>query len=91
MTDSTYTYPCPRCQVGHCQRSTAPYLRVHGNRLVNVPDMPIWTCDICGFFEYEREALARLESLMTRPNAAPRVRRTKTKVQTNRTSRRIKP
>ncbi len=87
MIDSNYTYPCPRCQVGHCQRSTTPYLRVHGDALVSVPDMPIWTCDICGHFEYERDALARLETLMTAPNP----RRTKTKVQTNRVSRRMKP
>jgi hypothetical protein len=87
MTDSNYAYPCPHCQVGHCQRSTTPYLGVHGNTLVSVPDMPIWMCDICGHFEYEREALLRLETLMTTPTP----RRTKNKVQTNRTSRRVKP
>jgi|FLYN01.1.fsa_nt_gi hypothetical protein len=88
MTDAIYTYPCPRCQVGHCQRSMKPYLRVYGDLLVNVPDMPIWTCDICGFYEYERDALARLENLMS-SKAAPRTRHNKN--QTNRTSRRVKP
>jgi len=89
MTDNNYTYPCPRCQVGHCQRTTTPYLKVHGDMLVTVPDMPLWTCDICGYYEYERDVVARLETLMTSPAHHPR--QTKTKVQTNRTSRRVKP
>jgi hypothetical protein len=66
-----------------------PYLKVHGDMLVTVPDMPVWSCDICGFYEYEREALARLDNLMSRPSAAPRARGAKTPP--NRPSRRVKP
>jgi hypothetical protein len=89
MTDTDYTYPCPHCQVGHCQRSIMPFLKVHGDLLVNVPDMPVWSCDICGFYEYEREALARLDNLMSSGNAAPRARGTKSPA--NRANRRVKP
>jgi len=89
MTDIHQTYPCPRCQMGHCQRSVMPYLSVHGSMLVNVPDMPVWTCDICGFYEYERDALARLDSLMNSGKGTSR--RSRTKTQTNRISRRVKP
>jgi hypothetical protein len=89
MTDSNQTYPCPRCQVGHCQRSVMPYLSLHGDMLVNVPDMPIWTCDICGFYEYERDALARLDSLMNSGKGTSRGPRNKTP--NNRISRRVKP
>jgi YgiT-type zinc finger domain-containing protein len=66
-----------------------PYLKVQGEMLVHVPDMPVWVCDICGFYEYEREALTRLDNLMSGGKAAPRARGPKSP--SNRTSRRVKP
>jgi hypothetical protein len=88
MTDDNYTYPCPRCQVGHCQRSVMPYLKMYGDTLVNVPEMPVWSCDICGFYEFEREVLTRVDHLIS-GGSAPRVRGTKSPA--NRTPRRVKP
>ena len=93
MSDNQCSYPCPRCQVGQCQCSLAPYLTVHDGMLVSVPDTPVWTCDICGYYEFEREAVSRLEKLMQQESPRP-VRRRKPKVQPTpegRGSGRVKP
>ena len=85
-----FDYPCPRCQVGSCQRSLAPYLSVHDDMLISVPDMPIWTCDICGYHEFEREAVSRLETLMKQGASEVRRKSAKVKSPESRTTRRVK-
>lgn len=61
---SDESFPCPYCQVGYCQPGKGTYLRIVGNMLVSVPDMPAWTCDVCNYQEFDRESVLRLEMLL---------------------------
>ena len=86
-----FDYPCPRCQVGFCQHSLAPFLSVHDNVLISVPDMPIWTCDFCGYHEFEREALSRLDAQLKQGASEARRKPAKVTSAESRTTRRPKP
>lgn len=35
-----------------------------GRTLVSAPDMPAWTCDVCNYQEFDRDAVVRLEMLL---------------------------
>ena len=79
MADLT-GYPCPRCQIGYYQEGKKTYLRMHGGMLVSVPDMTVWTCDICQHEEFDRDAILQLEALLGSPENAPDAQRTNPKV-----------
>lgn len=73
MDDKTLTQldpviPCTDCQAGHMHREYVAYYTWLGDELITVPDFPAWVCDICGRYEYDENALARL-SLLLSPNA----------------------
>lgn len=57
-------FECPRCQIGLCQPGKATYTRIARGQLISVPDMPIYTCDVCGYYEYDGEAVYDLEAMM---------------------------
>ena len=86
-----FDYPCPRCQVGSCQRSRAPYLRIHDDMLISVPDMPIWTCDFCGYHEFEQEGISWLDTQLRQGASDVRRKPAKIKPVESRTTRRPKP
>ncbi len=65
-------YPCPQCQIGVLQPQRMAYVRVINGLFVSVPDMPTYTCDVCGYQEFGTEALLVLESLVGRPDADSR-------------------
>jgi YgiT-type zinc finger domain-containing protein len=74
------SYPCPYCEIGQCQPSRATYTTIYKGALLTVPDMPVAMCDICGYQEFDRTAIMRLESLLgqgdtpaenSRPGARP--------------------
>jgi len=67
MPDETI-YPCPNCQIGHCHTGRATYVHVYGDMLVSVPHMLAWVCDICGYQEFDRATLLRLETMMGQVN-----------------------
>lgn len=71
MTDPS-AYPCPYCQIGFCQPSRDTYTRIYRGMLVSIPDMLVWICDICQYQEFDREALARLETLMGEDPGRPK-------------------
>ncbi len=91
MSDS-FPYACPYCQIGYCQPGKATYTQILHGQLVAVNDMPVWTCDICGYQEFEREAVLALEALLGVSETSAESVRTKVPdpVET-RTARRIKP
>jgi len=72
MTDKI-PYVCSYCHIGHYQPSQATYMRMIGNMPVSVPDVLLWTCDVCGFQEFDREAVMRIEALIgeSEPTRAP--------------------
>lgn len=63
MSDQT-AYVCSRCQIGHLRPGLYPFTRVYNGMLVSIPDMPSFTCDVCGFVEYDASSLAGLETLV---------------------------
>jgi YgiT-type zinc finger domain-containing protein len=56
---------CPQCQIGHLQPGRQTYVRVHGDMVISVPDMPALTCDVCGYHEFEQHALIEVEALVS--------------------------
>jgi YgiT-type zinc finger domain-containing protein len=58
------TYECPRCQIGHCHPGKTTFTRLHHGRLISVPDMTVYTCDVCGFQEFDPEAMTILQRLL---------------------------
>ena len=95
MNDET-AYPCPSCQIGYCQPGTGTYLRMVGDLLVSAPDTPLWKCDICGYEEFDREAIMHLEALLGQYESVPDSQRMNPKLQSldasdSTTPRRVKP
>ncbi|NSW53324.1 MAG: YgiT-type zinc finger protein [Anaerolineae bacterium] len=62
--DSTASATCRECQVGHLKRKYLTYLTWMGPELVTVPDFPAWVCDVCGYREYDLNALKRLNVIL---------------------------
>jgi predicted nucleic-acid-binding Zn-ribbon protein len=59
-----FAYDCPRCQIGHCHAGTTTYTRVVHGRVVSIPNIAVATCDVCGYQEFDRQALADLQKLL---------------------------
>lgn len=70
-----FAYSCPYCQIGYCQPGQATYVRMHNGMLVSMPDMPVWTCDICGYQEFDQEAVSNLDTLLGVNDSAPDTQR----------------
>lgn len=71
---SKSTLPCPRCQIGMLQPGHATYVRTVQGMLISVPDMLVWTCDLCRYQEFDEEMLSRVEAALH--EAAPSARTT---------------
>jgi hypothetical protein len=57
------TFMCPRCQIGRCQPGQITYVRMYNGRLLSAPNVQVYTCDVCGYEEFEPEAMQQLQSL----------------------------
>jgi len=58
------SFMCPRCQIGRCQPGQTTYVRLLEGQLLRVPKMLAYTCDVCGYHEYDPESMMRLEALV---------------------------
>lgn len=74
-------YPCPQCQIGHLQAGKATYANIYHATLISVADMPVWTCDVCHYQEFDHEALTQLEALIGQSSAVAAPSRGAVKVQ----------
>ena len=61
MTEKEY---CDVCRLGVITQGKMAYTTWVDGMLVIVPDVPVWTCDVCGDYEYDALVLARLEALL---------------------------
>lgn len=89
-------YSCPNCQIGLCQPGKITYVRLYEGLLVSVPDMLVWTCDICQYQEFDPDIIAHLEALLGSQESAAETQRSTPKMPTidapeATTARRIKP
>jgi YgiT-type zinc finger domain-containing protein len=70
MSDQS-SFMCPRCQIGRCQPGQITYVRMYNGMLLTVPNMQVYTCDVCGYEEFEPEAIERLDSLAPETDFSP--------------------
>ncbi len=59
------TFSCPKCHAGMLHLTELTYFARLGDELLVVPKFPAWTCDICGYVEYDEQALAWLYTLLS--------------------------
>lgn len=64
MNHEDQAFECPRCQIGLCQPSKSTYTRMYKGQLISVPDMTIYTCDVCGYYELDGDKVYDLETMM---------------------------
>lgn len=62
MSDFFYLH-CPRCQVGRLRITYATYAQLYDGKILSAPDMPMYRCDVCGFVEFEQEAVQYIKML----------------------------
>ena len=55
---------CPECRVGHLKSGRVTYFSWSQGFLLTVPDFPAWVCDICGWYIYDRVALAEVDAML---------------------------
>lgn len=91
MSDQ-FAYSCPYCQIGYCQPGQMTYVRLHEGMLISAPDTPVWTCDICGYQEFDHDAVANLDALLRTADSSPDSQRSKLPESLDSTTiRRLKP
>jgi YgiT-type zinc finger domain-containing protein len=66
-----FAYDCPRCQIGHCHAGKTTYTRVTQGRVISIPNIAVYTCDVCGYQEFDRDALLRLQTLLGANSSSP--------------------
>jgi hypothetical protein len=86
---SEESFPCPNCEIGQCHPSKHTFLGVYNGMFVSAPQIPFWTCDICQYQEFDREAIEKLETLIGFVDAPQQ--RPPEKVSTNDTRKRSNP
>lgn len=72
--------PCPRCSLGRLTMRHTPYTRVHEGVFISVPNVKVYTCDVCGFQEVDEEALIELDAWIGEFNLLPVDNRPTTKI-----------
>jgi hypothetical protein len=59
-----FTFDCPRCQIGHCRPGKSTYTQIANGQVISIPNITVYTCDVCGYHEYDRDALVRLQTML---------------------------
>ncbi|MFO7322707.1 MAG: hypothetical protein DIU68_013330 [Chloroflexota bacterium] len=74
MSDKA-TLLCPHCQIGHLQEGMQTYVRVVNGMVISMPDTTAYTCDVCGFQEFDYAALAHVDTLIGSERASSGIHR----------------
>jgi YgiT-type zinc finger domain-containing protein len=67
-------FTCPDCRLGTARATSVFYCTWVDGVFLTVPNFPAWICGVCGFREYDGEALHDLETVMRarrRPRNTP--------------------
>lgn len=64
MNPEDFSFDCPRCQIGRCHPTASTYTRLMNGQVISVPNISVYVCDVCGYQEYERDDLLRLQALL---------------------------
>jgi len=65
---------CPRCQYGRCRPASATLVTIQQGLVISAPNTPAYVCDVCGYQEFEPEAVHRLRRLIGPPESGARPR-----------------
>ncbi|HEC22498.1 MAG TPA: type II toxin-antitoxin system MqsA family antitoxin [Chloroflexi bacterium] len=61
---------CEFCHIGTLHARRATYALQVDRHLVILPDVPAWTCDVCGSSGYDAEVIAWIEMLLGTEDSA---------------------
>lgn len=53
-------YACPRCTVGRCTPRNTTFSEIYHGRLLSIPNVSAFVCDVCHFAEFEQTTLDAL-------------------------------
>jgi len=59
-TSANHGFSCPRCGVGRCQPKTTTFVETFAGRILSVPNILAYICDVCHFAEFEQSAIESL-------------------------------
>jgi len=65
---------CPECQTGILRKESLTYFTWLNDELITVPDFPAWVCDVCSRREYDTNAVARLNTLLSSEGRRHRIK-----------------
>ena len=68
-------YLCPQCQIGALKPRRAFFFTLQDGQPICVPDFPSWVCDLCGFLQYDPNALIELRVMLESDRRTRRRRR----------------
>ena len=60
MSELRSAYACPRCTVGKCSPRKTTFVEIHQGKLLAIPNMQAYVCDVCSLMEFEQEVLESL-------------------------------
>ena len=63
MLKHTEAFDCPRCSIGHCQPGQITYTRVYHDQMLVLPNTDVFICDVCGYWEFEAQAIQQIQSV----------------------------
>lgn len=64
---------CPYCGFGRLHTTHRTIVRIYGDTLVHIPNVPTHKCDICGYIVFDEHALSRSEVLIGESGPPPNV------------------
>lgn len=58
-----YDTRCPQCEVGRWKLTYTTYTQMFDGQVLSAPDLPMYVCDVCGYQEFDSEALLDIQLL----------------------------
>ncbi len=62
---------CPYCSIGHLHPARRTLVRVYGDTLIHIPQVPAQQCDVCGNVFYNDALLRRYDVLIGESGLPP--------------------
>lgn len=55
---------CEFCRIGHYEDVVSPYIQWINGQIMVIPNAPAYSCDICGYMEYDFRFMQKLNHLL---------------------------
>ena len=56
---------CEHCRIGHYEDIFSPYIQWLEGQIMVIPNAPAYSCDICGYMEYDPHFMQKLNQLLS--------------------------